>query len=188
MPVGLRVQALFSAIVGGVSYGNDAGMETASFRIMIYQYPEDAFYAGPSISGEAGAVSYLRFGPASDPWLTIGALDGPVQFTYTDLVEFHGQAAAAAAALTRDDHLIGSSHGDYMEGYGGDDLLDGAGEPTRSAAAQATTHTSSITRTTALLTKPAAGTTSSRQAPALRWRPTRKSKSSKLPPGPVLWL
>ena len=127
MPVGLRVQALFSAIVGGVSYGNDAGMETASFRIMIYQYPEDAFYAGPSISGEAGAVSYLRFGPASDPWLTIGALDGPVQFTYTDLVEFHGQAAAAAAALSYDDHLIGSSHGDYMEGYGGDDLLDGRG-------------------------------------------------------------
>jgi serralysin len=51
-----------------------------------------------------------------------------VQFTYTDLVQFHGQGAAAAAAvLERNDHLIGSSHRDYMEGYDGNDLLDGGG-------------------------------------------------------------
>jgi hypothetical protein len=54
MPDGLRLQALFSAIVGSVSYGNEAGMETASFRIMIYPNPEDAFYAGPNVSGAAG--------------------------------------------------------------------------------------------------------------------------------------
>jgi Ca2+-binding RTX toxin-like protein len=129
MPIGLRLQALFSAIVGGsVTYGTEAEMETASFRVMIYQYLEDAFYAGPNVSGAAGEVSYLRFGPKSTPWLTIGASSGPVQFTYTDLVQFHGQGAAAAAAvLAGNDHFIGSSHGDYMEGYDGDDLLDGGG-------------------------------------------------------------
>jgi Ca2+-binding RTX toxin-like protein len=129
MPVGLRLQALFSAIVSSsVSYGTEAGMEAASFRIMIYQYPEDALYAGPNVSEEAGEVSYLRFGPKSVPWLTLGALDGPVQFTYTHLTQFHGRGAiTAAAVLAGSDDLIGSAHGDYIEGYDGNDLLDGGG-------------------------------------------------------------
>jgi Ca2+-binding RTX toxin-like protein len=129
MPIGLRLQALFSAIMSdSLSYGTETGLETASFRIMIYQYPEDVFYAGPNISREAGEVSYLRFGPKSAPWLTFGASGGPVQFTYTDLAQFHGRGATAAAAvLVGNDALIGSSHGDYIEGYAGNDLLDGGG-------------------------------------------------------------
>ncbi|QRM33458.1 calcium-binding protein [Microvirga sp. VF16] len=128
MPVGLRLQALFSFIVSGSqSYGTEAGMETASFQIMIYQYPTDAFYAGLSISEDAGEVSYLRFGPASSPWLTYGEMSEAIQFTYRGLANFHQQGAATAAAIMAGrDHLMGSSHGDFMEAYAGDDLLDGA--------------------------------------------------------------
>ena len=127
MPVGLRLQALFSSIVSGSpTYGTEAGMETASFQIMIYQYPADAFYAGPSVSEDAGKVSYLRFGPANSPWLTYGEMNGSAQFTYRGLTNFHQQGAVTAAAIMAgSDHLIGSSHGDFMEAFAGDDLLDG---------------------------------------------------------------
>jgi serralysin len=127
MPAGLRLEALFSWVIDGdVSVGHVAGIDTASFEVLIYAKPVPIFYSGPDLSAASGAVSYLRFGPESQPWLTFGTVDGPVQFTFTDLTAFHASGAAAAAVIMAgDDRLSGTGQGDYLEAYSGNDTLDG---------------------------------------------------------------
>jgi serralysin len=127
MPAGLRLPALFSSIVNdAITFGIDEDGKTANFQVTIYDSPAEIFYRGPAIAEAQGEVSYMRFGPSSSPWLTYGDLSGGGFFTYTDLLTFHAQGAAAAAVvMAGDDHIIGSWQGDYLEAYAGNDRLDG---------------------------------------------------------------
>ncbi|MFC1457152.1 hypothetical protein ACETIH_10555 [Microvirga arabica] len=133
MPAGLRLPALFSSIVNGaITFGIEEGRNTANFQVVIYDSPVDIFYGGLFISEAQGEVSYLRVGPTNSPWLTYGGLGGGGLFTYSDLLTFHAQGAAAAAVvMAGDDHITSSWQGDYLEGYDGNDWLDaGAGADT----------------------------------------------------------
>jgi serralysin len=127
MPQGLRLEELFTSVVGESLVDRmESGHYIASFKIIIYQDPVDVFYEGSTVSEAGKSIAYLRFGPQSTPWLVYSEVNGLVQSTYSGLTSFHAQGAAAATAVMQgDDHLMGSSHGDYLEGYAGNDRLDG---------------------------------------------------------------
>ncbi len=129
MPAGLRLQALFTTIIGNSFNITSVGSRwNADFRVTVYQSPVDVRYEGQALSNAFGQVSYLRFGPNASPWLTYGAIGGPVLFSYTDLLSFHRRGGdAAAIILAGNDVITGTSRGDYLEGYSGDDILDGRG-------------------------------------------------------------
>lgn len=125
MPEGLRLQALFSAIVNNtVAYGLEAGEVTASFQVTIYNSPVDVYYRGLEVAQARGEISYLRFGPGTAPWLTY--THSGIAFVYDSLLTFHAQGAlSAAVVMAGDDQLTGSWQGDYLDGYDGNDRLDG---------------------------------------------------------------
>ncbi|WP_457092805.1 calcium-binding protein [Microvirga sp. P5_D2] len=126
MPDGVRLQDLFTEIVRDIVPGTTDGNDTATFKVLYFEDEVEVFYSGTELSDAGGSVSYLRFGPANAPWLTIGVPGGPQLFTYTDLRDFHrGGAIAAAIVLSDADNLIGSAKGDFMESYAGNDHLDG---------------------------------------------------------------
>jgi Ca2+-binding RTX toxin-like protein len=127
MPEGLRLQALFSAIVdNAMASGMEAGDETASFHVTIYDSPVDVYYRGSDVTLAHGEISFLRFGPGDAPWLTYSHSSGSIAFVYDNLLTFHAQGAVSAAVvMAADDQLIGSWRGDYLDGYGGNDRLDG---------------------------------------------------------------
>lgn len=123
MPAGLRLSDLFTSAISTFTFVNS---ESAAFQVKIYDDPVDVFYAGSTLSAAQGKVSYLRFGPESQPWLIYGDPLGPTLFSYTDLADFQSRGTLAASiVMSGSDRSFGSSHGDYMEGYGGNDTLDG---------------------------------------------------------------
>ena len=127
MPTGLRLQALFSAIVdNAVTYGTEPGEETGSFQVTIYDSPVDVIYRGSDVAQAQGKVSSLQFGPANAPWLTYSHSNSGIAFVYNNLLTFHAQGAVSAAVvMAADDQITGSWRGDYLDGYGGNDRLDG---------------------------------------------------------------
>jgi hypothetical protein len=171
MPDGLRLQDLFTEIVRDIVPGTSDGNDTATFKVLYFEDEVEVFYSGTELSDAGGSVSYLRFGPANAPWLTIGVPGGPQLFTYTDLRDFHrGGAIAAAIVLSDADNLIGSAKGDFMESYAGNDLLDGgSGADTLHGGSGNDTY---------IVDKSAAATTSSRRTLILRWRKIPKSRFS----------
>ncbi|WP_201839779.1 calcium-binding protein [Microvirga zambiensis] len=127
MPEGLRLQALFSAIVdNAVIYGIEAGADTGRFQVTIFNSPVDVLYRGSDVAPAQGEVSSLQFGPSNAPWLTYSHPNDGIAFVYDNLLSFHARGAiSAAVVMAADDQLIGSWRGDYLEGYGGDDWIDG---------------------------------------------------------------
>ncbi|WP_262300207.1 calcium-binding protein [Microvirga sesbaniae] len=127
MPEGLRLQALFSAIVdNSITYGMKAGDETASFHVTIYDSPVDVYYQGREVTPTHGEISSVLFGPHDFPWLTYSHSSGGIAFVYDNLLTFHSQGTVSAAlVMAGDDQLTGSWGGDYLDGYGGNDRLDG---------------------------------------------------------------
>ena len=155
LPDGLRLQALFADIVGGiddVSFGTSDGNDTATFKVLYFKDEVEVFYSGSQLSNDKGEV-YLRFSFNGATWLTIGALDGPPIFTYgisdefSTLEDFHRSGAIAAAiVLAGADNLVGSAKGDFIESM--QETISSTAAPARIRfmADRATTLTSSIIR------------------------------------------
>ena len=115
---------------------------------------------GLSSQRRQARFSSLEFRQSGNLWLAY--LSAPTPFDYVLLANFHAQGTDAARMLMiGNDHLQGSSNGDHLEGYAGDDTLMAASAQIRWMADRATTPISWIIRTIAFSKRSALVMTSS---------------------------
>ncbi|WP_262031233.1 calcium-binding protein [Microvirga sp. Mcv34] len=136
MRPGLRLQDFLTAIAGSVVYGQEGGLETATFQVNVDHTIFEIVYRGPVVGRISGQVSAMEVRRGGETWLIYAS--GSVPFDYGGGLEsFHASGAAAAASIMQGgDRLIGSSQGDYLDGQAGNDYLDGgAGADTMAGGA-----------------------------------------------------
>src|SRR5215218_3216418 len=102
MPQGLRLEELFTSVVGESLVDRmESGHYIASFKIIIYQDPVDVFYEGSTVSEAGKSIAYLRFGPQRTPWWLYREVNVLVQSIFSGLTSSPAKGPAAEPAVMK---------------------------------------------------------------------------------------